>query len=293
MNINENNIDDIRILTHNTAEFETEADFKSYFEETLKKREGKYYRKSSNNIIKKPNTLVLFHYAKEIRAIGVLTESRKYENEKKEEFKDERGKYYGAYYKFNVETLRYLDHPINRDTMRSIYPDFSDFNQATSNISIPIKCLDKLIDAIGGSVLAEKIVNELTNVNCEGREKEAIVKIRVNQNIFREKLLNKYSKCCVCGMENKNFLIASHIKSWADSNSAEKLDINNGFLMCPNHDKLFDTHFISFDDNGSILISSKLNQIDRLLLNVHTDNSISLTAENKKYLEYHRKKFIK
>ena len=50
-------------------------------------------------------------------------------------------------------------------------------------------------------------------------------------------------------------LVASHIKPWSISDANEKLDIHNGLLMCPNHDKLFDRGYISFDDTGRILIS--------------------------------------
>ena len=53
-------------------------------------------------------------------------------------------------------------------------------------------------------------------------------------------------------------LVASHIKPWSISDANEKLDIHNGLLMCPNHDKLFDRGYISFDDTGRILISEKL-----------------------------------
>ena len=85
-------------------------------------------------------------------------------------------------------------------------------------------------------------------------------------------------------------MIASHIKPWAKSESKEKADVNNGFLMCPNHDRLFDKGYITFDDDGKIKISNKLTKTDCIFLNVDSKMHIEqLTDGNKEYLEFHRK----
>ncbi len=88
-------------------------------------------------------------------------------------------------------------------------------------------------------------------------------------------------------MKAPALLIASHIKPWAESEPKEKLDVDNGFLMCPNHDKLFDKGYITFDDNGKIIISDKLIENDKELLNVDSRKHIELTEDNKKYLKFH------
>ena len=59
----------------------------------------------------------------------------------------------------------------------------------------------------------------------EGKEKEAVVKVRINQDKFREKLINKYKKCCLCNVNMNELLVASHIKPWSISDANEKLDI--------------------------------------------------------------------
>ena len=74
---------------------------------------------------------------------------------------------------------------------------------------------------------------------------------------FRNKLLQRYSKCCLCGVSNPNLLIASHIKSWSESEPNEKLDIDNGLLMCPNHDRLFLIRVANFDENGYVIIADE------------------------------------
>lgn len=135
---------------------------------------------------------------------------------------------------------------------------------------------------------AEKIENELEALCVEGEDKLALVKVRINQGEFRKRLLKKYSKCCLCNVNNPALLIASHIKPWSQSEPEEKLDEDNGFLMCPNHDQLFDKGWISFDDEGKIIISDQLDDVNRIYTNVNEDMKIQLTEGNKKYLNFHR-----
>lgn len=119
------------------------------------------------------------------------------------------------------------------------------------------------------------------------------MKQRKFQGDFRKKLLNKYKVCQICGLENEDMLVASHIKSYSECNSFECADINNGFLLCKTHDGWFDNELITFEDNGNILISKKISSQDRILGNINEDIKISLEQENLKYLKHHRKKFFK
>lgn len=137
---------------------------------------------------------------------------------------------------------------------------------------------------------SKKLESDISNIK-EGKEKEAIIKIRVNQGAFRRGLLRRYNHCCLCGVTNEEFLIASHIKPWSKSDPEEKTDIYNGLLLCPNHDKLFDEGWITFDDNGKIIISkdiNKSNKYDSVLLNVNDDMKIEIHNKNKYYIKYHR-----
>ena len=124
--------------------------------------------------------------------------------------------------------------------------------------------------------------------DIEGKEKEAIVKVRINQDKFRDGLIKKYGKCCLCGVSNENLLIESHLKPWSVSNNQEKVDLNNGLLLCPNHDKLVDSGLISFSEKGKILISKRLSKRDRELLNISRDMKIDVTDDNAPYVSYHR-----
>ena len=136
--------------------------------------------------------------------------------------------------------------------------------------------------------LAIRLEEEIDEIAPEGIEKQSIVNVRVNQGVFRDLLLKKYTKCCLCGVNNPKLLIASHIKPWCYSNSNEKLDVDNGFLMCPNHDRLFDLGFISFSDSGQIIISDDIDDVSRVFMNVNDKMTIELSDGNRNYLAFHR-----
>lgn len=88
-------------------------------------------------------------------------------------------------------------------------------------------------------------------------------------------------------------LIGSHIKSWKDSSNDEKLDRNNGILLCVHHDALFDKHLISFEDNGTLIVSQTLTPKERTELHVDSIPSLDVTDEMKPYLADHRSKLKK
>ena len=140
-----------------------------------------------------------------------------------------------------------------------------------------------------------KEYDKIEHSHFEGKDKEAIVKQRVGQGLFRDFLSRRYKKCAIsqCLVHSLPLMRASHIKPWKDSSPEEKVDENNGLLLCPNHDQLFDKGYISFDDNGKILISSKLDSVERTYLNVNEDMSIEVNDKICEYLEYHRNKEYK
>ena len=125
----------------------------------------------------------------------------------------------------------------------------------------------------------------------EGYEKEALIKARVNQDVFRERMLKKYnSVCCIskCNVHTSEMLTASHVKPWSKCNNNEKVSPFNGLLLCPNHDHLFDKGYISFTDDGKIIISSALDKENRTFLNIDESMEIPVELEMIPFLKYHR-----
>lgn len=140
--------------------------------------------------------------------------------------------------------------------------------------------------------------SEIVNIEnikvIEGKEKEVLIKQRVNQSKIKQSALDKYgTKCCLCGVTQTEILIASHIKSWSDSTSSEKGNVDNVLILCPNHDGLFDKHLISFASDGKILINKKIDDINKTMLNINNDMKLGiLISDNmKRFLGYHRNIF--
>ena len=176
------------------------------------------------------NTFVLFQYDGMIWAIGVLIDLGK------TPVVDECGVEYAGYYKFDTDTLTYLDTPINKDMLKFVYPDFNSFSQ--SKQIIPIEYLDDILYLLQttNSVSMDDettIIAEIDNSTIDGAEKSALVKIRVNQGVFRDRLLKRYSKCCLCGVHNEAFLIASHIKPWGGEFVKRKIRCRKWFVALP------------------------------------------------------------
>ena len=138
--------------------------------------------------------------------------------------------------------------------------------------------------------------DEVTSVienyaNLKKTERDAVVKSRIGQGLFRKELIKKYNSCCVItGINEKKLLSASHVKPWAVCTNAERLSVENGLLLSPTFDKLFDCGLISFADSGRILISSQLSVevVSKLHISATDTFNLKASQELKQNLEYHR-----
>lgn len=91
-----------------------------------------------------------------------------------------------------------------------------------------------------------------------GIEREAIVRIRVNQNFFRRRIVSAYEyECCVTGLAVPELLVASHISPWA-SDAANRLNPINGLCLNAIHDRAFDRGLMWIDDKFEIHFAERL-----------------------------------
>ena len=119
-------------------------------------------------------------------------------------------------------------------------------------------------------------------------EKESIIKARVGQGVFRKELIDYWHGCAISQCPLTWMLVASHIKPWKDADNKERLDAYNGLLLLPNYDKLFDTGYITFDQNGRILYSRLLDKADRETIGLTNDlHLVKLDERHLRYLKYH------
>lgn len=133
----------------------------------------------------------------------------------------------------------------------------------------------------------------LNNNPFAGTDVEKIVKTRVSQGSFRRLLLLECHHCNLCDISTTSVLRASHIKEWAESSKEERIDANNGLLLCANHDALFDRHLISFEpDTGNICISASIDDEQRNALNISESARLSMNERMKAYMQIHYQKFI-
>ncbi len=148
---------------------------------------------------------------------------------------------------------------------------------------VTAKIQPKILEA-GDDIELQKI----ENANIPETEKEQLTKSRVGQGIFRKRVEQIEERCRLTGVEETSLLIASHIKPWRDCSNSERLDGNNGLFLSPHADKLFDRGWISFLNDGSLLVKKGAETvldawgIDRLV------NVGPFSDAQSKYLDYHR-----
>lgn len=124
-------------------------------------------------------------------------------------------------------------------------------------------------------------------------EKQQLIQARRGQGLFRARLELIESKGCrLTGVRDRAHLRASHIKPWREATNAERLDGNNGLLLAPHVDHLFDRGFISFEDDGQMLASPRLSE--EVLEAWGIPSTVSCGAFNQRqcaYLAFHREKY--
>lgn len=121
--------------------------------------------------------------------------------------------------------------------------------------------------------------------------RKAIVLARRGQGLFKRRVMALESACRITGVSKIEHLRASHCKPWRDSNHDERLDGENGLLLTPSADHLFDRGFIGFEDNGDMLISPVAHQDSLLRMGIKFDQVVnvgSFSSGQRRFLEFHR-----
>jgi len=118
----------------------------------------------------------------------------------------------------------------------------------------------------------------------------AIVKARIGQGVFRDEVAKVERNCRLTGVEDRDHLVASHIKPWKDSDNRERLCGFNGLMLTPTPDHLFDKGFISFGDDGSLLYASRVNRAALAKMKIPEEgfNAGRFSADQAEFLRYHR-----
>lgn len=153
---------------------------------------------------------------------------------------------------------------------------------------------EEVLDAVG---LIEWETHQLDELRKDPRiaptEKEALVMARRGQGKFRQQVSRIERRCRITRVEKPEHLRASHCKPWRDSNNDERLDGENGLLLTPTIDHLFDRGFIGFEANGDLLISPVAHRPSLAKMGVETVARVnvgSFSSGQKSFLEFHRER---
>ncbi len=158
-----------------------------------------------------------------------------------------------------------------------------------------IDALKTLLDFLTGKVETVTDIAAIYDQNIAETEKSALIKVRLGQGKFRDDLAKIHSfQCQLSYVDKLDLLRASHIKPWSKcDNHAERLDSDNGLLLAIQYDLLFDKGYISFQDDGSILISDIITDKEREIFQLNENMQITMqSSKQKAYMKYHREQIF-
>ena len=141
----------------------------------------------------------------------------------------------------------------------------------------------------------EKLLH-IDEKDIQGLDKQAYVKLRVNQQAFRSMILNIYDRsCAITGINVPDLLVASHIIPWSE-NKEERLNPENGLCLSSLYDKAFDKGYISIDNHYRVILADKIKQYNNEpFFGKHFASVEGMVIHlpeyhkpNKEFLEWHR-----
>jgi putative restriction endonuclease len=175
--------------------------------------------------------------------------------------------------------------------------DFALFQMVLSkaNVDLDLAFATPELATIFGDLseqLDEAVARQLEiSLALSATEISQVIKARRGQGLFRTNVQKIEQRCRLTAVESPFLLVASHIKPWRScANSQERLDGNNGLLLTPHVDLLFDRGLISFTDSGDLLVSNAMSASDMQRLGLHISGVAprSFNRPQCSYLEYHR-----
>lgn len=159
--------------------------------------------------------------------------------------------------------------------------------------------LPQKVPVTGAIGLVEWEEHELGKVRSDTTlpetEREAVVMARRGQGIFKQRVMRIERSCRITGVTREEHLRASHCKPWRDASNEERLDGENGLLLTPTIDHLFDRGFIGFEDNGDLLVSPVADASSLVRMGIDpkkTRNVGTFAIGQRRYLSFHRENVL-
>jgi HNH endonuclease len=271
-----------------------------------------------------PGDLVLSFEDTFIRAVAVV-QSYCYECPKPPEFGaagpnwENIGWKVDVHYHDLINRIRPADHmTVIQPRLPTQYAPLQASGRGLQNIyltRIPEDLMEVLADLIGGELrrlmqmtIAADVIGNYGNAVVEWEEhlrdeiasnrtlaqteKEQVILARRGQGLFRQNVQHLERACRVTKVDRPEHLRASHCKPWRDcETNEERLSGENGLLLTPSIDHLFDRGFISFESNGALLVSPVAHLASLNRMGVPTAERInvgSFSEGQRSFLEFHR-----
>lgn len=120
---------------------------------------------------------------------------------------------------------------------------------------------ESAFEALMGLTVPGKAVSEIVQPSGPS-EVERATKTRRLQTFFRNAVLSSYeNRCALTGIAAPQLLVASHIIPWSE-NENRRADPTNGLCLNALHDKAFDRHLITFDEDCRLVVSGFLKKCE-------------------------------
>lgn len=142
--------------------------------------------------------------------------------------------------------------------------------------------------------LEEDEVRRIQGSDIPETDKLMLFAARVGQGKYRKNVLEIEKSCRLTQLDDPDFLVASHIKPWRVASNEERLDGSNGLMLAPHVDRLFDRGWISFEDDGTLLVANSKASAALHKWGLGTVQNVGpFTPAQCVYLEYHRREIYK
>jgi putative restriction endonuclease len=134
-----------------------------------------------------------------------------------------------------------------------------------------------------------------SDTTLQETERQAIVFARRGQGLFKQRVMAIERACRITRVARPEHLRASHCKPWRDATNEERLDGENGLLLTPSIDHLFDRGFIGFEDDGQVVVSPVAHRDALRRMGVDPERPPrvgAFSSGQRHYLEYHRENVL-
>ena len=140
----------------------------------------------------------------------------------------------------------------------------------------------------GGDSALLGIIQE---ARLDATSKRSEINVRLGQHRFRRLVLTRWrGSCAATGADI--LVTAAHIMPWQVASAFDRINPDNGIALSLLYHRAFDLGYISFADDGNIIVSDTYRErLLRVGLNLSVKVS-GLTEEHRPFLEYHRKQIF-